>query len=151
MCKNADGVEQWTREGWPNINAGNDPTQDPFPVQNQLANSQFTRVLINEGITTTYNVSGASNQVFQFAPDWDFIISGTGSVQVSRTALAGNSNTITNPPYYITVVTSSGVTSCKLVQRMAVNSGLWSSNDDETVYLAGSVVAQSRVFRWLSS
>ena len=70
------------------------------------------------------------------------IISGTGTVQVSRTAVAGNSNTTTNPPYYITVTVSAGVSECKLVQRMNVNSGLWSSTDNETVYLAGSLIAQ---------
>lgn len=143
VCKNSEGVEQWTREGWPNINAGNDPTQDPFPVQNQLSNPQFTRVLINNDLATTYTVSAATNQRFEFAPDWFFLISGTGSVTVTRTAVAGNSNTVTNPPYYITVATSSGITSCKLTQRMYYNSGLWSTNDNETFYLAGTLAAEA--------
>lgn len=143
VCKNADGVEQWTREGWPNIHSGNDPTQDPFPVQNQIANSQFTRMLINEGLTTTYTVSGATDQAFEFAPDWQFLISGTGTVEVSRTAVTGSARVKTNPPYYVTVTVGAGVSACKLVQRMNFNSGLWSSTTGQSVYLAGNVVAQS--------
>lgn len=143
VCKNSAGVEQWTREGWPNISSGNDPTQDPFPVQNQISNSQFTRVFINDGLTTTYTVSGATDQVFEFAPDWNFLISGTGTVQVSRTAVTGLSREVTNPPYYITVTVSTGITACKLTQRMNVNSGLWTSTDTETVYLAGSLIAEA--------
>ena len=85
--KDSNGVEQFTREAWPNVTADSNPTQNDFAISNQISNSQFTQVFINEGQSTVYTVSSATNQVFAFAPDWDFVISGTGTVTVQRIAL----------------------------------------------------------------
>lgn len=143
VCRDSDGVEQFSREAWPNITAGSDPTRDPFPVQNQISNPQFTQVLINEGQSTTYTVSAATNQVFAFAPNWDFVISGTGTVIVERIAISGNDNVVTSPPYVLEITVSSGVTACYLRQRFPYNSGLWASTDDESIFLAGTVIARN--------
>lgn len=143
VARDSNGVEQFTREAWPNITANVDPTQDQFPIQNQLANPQFTQVFINESQSTIYTVSGATNQVFAFAPDWDFVISGTGSVTVQRIAIAGNDGVITSPPYVLDVTLSGGVTSCQLRQRLNVNSGLWASTANESIFLSGTLVARN--------
>ncbi len=143
VCRNENSVEQFTREAWPNITASSDPTQDPFPVQNQLSNPQFTQVFINEGISTTYSVTAAVNEEFLFAPNWTFVISGTGTVTVQRIAIAGNDNVITSPPYVIDVDVSSGITSCLLRQRLSTNSGLWASTDNQSIYLGGTLVARN--------
>lgn len=143
VCRNSDGIEQWSREAWPNLTAGNDPTSEPFHITNQISNPQFTNILINEGMTTTYTVAAATNQVFEFAPNWDFVISGTGTVVVQRIAIAGNDNVVTSPPYVLDVTVSTGITSCQLRQRMNVNSGLWASTDNQEIFLAGALIARN--------
>lgn len=143
VCRDTNGVEQFTREAWPNITAGTTPTQDEFPIQNQLSNPQFTQVFINENQSTTYTVSAATNQVFAFAPNWDFVISGTGTVNVQRIAIAGNDNVATSPPYVLDVTLSGGITSCLLRQRLNVNSGLWASTADEPIFLSGTLIARN--------
>lgn len=139
--KDSNGVEQFTREAWPNVTAENEPTSDDFPASNQLSNSQFTQVFINEGQSTVYTVSAATNEVFAFAPNWDFVISGTGTVTIQRIAIAGNDNVATSPPYVLDVALSGGITDCKLRQRLNVNSGLWASTADEPIFLSGTLIA----------
>lgn len=135
------GVQQLTREAWPNITAADNPMENDFPIQNQIANSQFTQVFINESPPTIYSVTGASNQVFAFAPDWDFVISGTGTVTVQRILIAGNNAVPTSPPYTLDVSLSAGITVCNLRQRFNVNSGLWSSTANQAIFLAGTLIA----------
>lgn len=142
-CRDEDGIEQFTREAWPNITAANDPSADDTSVQNQIANPTFTNVFINEGQSTTYTVAAANEQVFAFAPDWDFVISGTGTVTISREAIAGNDNVVTSPPYVLDVAVSSGITVCYLRQRFFYNSGLWASTPNHPLFLAGSYVARN--------
>lgn len=137
VAKDSDGVEQWTREAWPNISEGNDATGD-FTVNNELSNTQFSRVFLNDTETVTYTVSAASNQEFYFAPDWTFVISGTGTVALQRVAVAGVDGIPTNPSYVLQVTTSSGITECLLRQRFTKNSGLWAGD-----FLTGSFVAKN--------
>lgn len=138
----SDGaVAQFTREAWPNITSLNDAVAEQFPIQNQIANPQFTEVLINEGISTTYTVSAATNQVFEFAPNWDFVISGTGTVIVERIAISGNDQIVTSPPYVLDISVSVGVTKCWLRQRYSANSGLWASTSNVDFFLSGLLIA----------
>lgn len=139
--KDSNGVEQFTREAWPNVTAETNPTENDFAISNQLSNSQFTQVFINEGQATVYTVSAATNEVFAFAPDWDFVISGTGTVTVERIAIAGNDEVPTSPPYVLDVSLTAGVTACHLRQRFNTNSGLWASTADEPVFLSGTLIA----------
>lgn len=145
VARDSDGVEQFTREAWPNIGAGDNPTEDSVPIQNQLSNPQFTQIFLNENQSTVYTVTAATNQVFAFAPNWDFVISGTGTVTVQRIALSGNDNVATSPPYVLDVTLSSGVTSCLLRQRLNVNSGLWASTANEPIFLSGTLIARNEV------
>jgi len=149
VCKDSNGVVQFTREAWPNgVVSGGSGELTTLPVQNQISNPQFTNILINDvpGLTpttTTYTVSVASNQVFNFAPDWNFIISGTGTVTVSRIALTGSSQVPTSPPYLIQVAVGTGVTHCYLSQRFNTNSGLWTSTESESIFLSTSIMARN--------
>lgn len=143
VVRDSNGVEQFTREAIPNITAGNNPTNSDFPIQNQISNAQFTQVFINQNQSTTYTVSAATNEVFAFAPNWDFIISGTGTVIVQRVAIAGNDNVVTSPPYVLDVTLSGGITACRLRQRFNVNSGLWASTADAPIFLAGTLIARN--------
>jgi hypothetical protein len=143
VCKSAGGVEQWTRDGWPNLGAGNDPTQDGLQLNNALSNCQFSRSLINPDETNTYTVTAASSEVFSFAPNWDLVISGTGDVIVERIAISGNDDVPTNPSYVLQISVASGVTECILRQRLSKNSGLFSGTGAENGFLAGNFVARN--------
>jgi hypothetical protein len=143
VCRDSNGVEQFTREAWPNITAADNPINSDFPIQNQISNAQFTKVFINENQSTVYTVSAATNQIFAFAPNWDFVISGTGTVTIERIAIAGNDNVATSPPYVLDVTLSGGITDCKLRQRLNVNSGLWASTADAPIFLAGTLIARN--------
>lgn len=151
VVKDSNGVDQFTREAWPNgVIADQIDGESGAPVQNQISNPQFTKILINDvpGLTpstTTYTVSSATNQVFAFAPDWNFVISGTGTVTVSRIAIAGTAQVPTSPPYVIEVAVSSGISSCYLSQRFNTNSGLWSSTTGETLYLSTALLARNEL------
>lgn len=147
VVRDSFGTEQLSREAWPNITAADNPTTDEFPIQNQISNAQFTQVFINvaSNQTVVYAASASTNQVFAFAPNWDFVISGTGTVTVQRVAIAGNDNVVTSPPYVLDITISAGITSCLLRQRFNVNSGLWASTDTEEIFLAGTFVARNEV------
>lgn len=143
--KDSNGVEQFTREAWPNSASDIPPPIGASGViQNQLANPQFTQTFINENQPTIYSVSSATNQVFAFAPDWDFVLSGTGSVTVQKIAISGNQNVVTSPPYVLDVAVSAGITACYLRQRLNVNSGLWASTANESIFLSGTLIAQNQ-------
>lgn len=136
-------VEQFVRPAWPNVTNSNDPTRNQMGLNNQISNPTFTNVFINEGVTTTYTASASNNQVFEFAPNWDFVISGTGTVIVQRIAVTGNDKVPTSPPYVLDVNISSGITACYLRQRFPYNSGLWASTTGESIFLAGSLLVRN--------
>jgi len=149
VCEDSNGVQQFTREGWPNgIVASGGGEVSTLPVQNQISNPQFTRILINDvpGLTpatTVYTVSAANNQPFAFAPDWTFLITGTGTVTVSRVAIAGSAQVPTSPPYVIEVTVSAGISACYLSQRFYTNSGLWASTASDSIFLSTSIMARN--------
>ena len=145
VCADSNGVVQFTREAIPNISGGDNPVIDDFPIQNQISNPQFTQVFINANQAITYSASAATNQVFEFAPNWDFVISGTGTVTVERIAIAGIDNVVTSPPYVIDISVSLGITSCYLRQRFYLNSGLWASTSNESIFLSGALIARNEL------
>jgi len=139
------GIEQFTREDWPNVTNANDPTKNQMGLNNQISNPTFTNVFINEGKTTVFTVTAGVNQVFELAPNWDFVISGTGTVTVQRIAITGNDKVPTSPPYVLDVLTSVGITTCYLRQRFPANSGLWASTANDNIFLAGSLLVRNEV------
>lgn len=143
-CTDSAGTPQFTRLIWPNETTGGSPTPgNSITAENQIANPTFTKVFTNAGLTTTYTVTGTL-QTFYFAPNWDFVINGTGTVNVTVTPLAGDLTVPTNPPYIINVnVVGPNITQCWLRQRFFNNSGVWSSTDSNTLYLYGSFLGQN--------
>jgi len=139
------GIEQFSREAWPNVTNANDPTKNQMGLNNQISNPTFTNVFINEGKTTVFTVTAGVNQVFELAPNWDFVISGTGTVTVQRIAITGNDKVPTSPPYILDVLTSVGITTCYLRQRFSSNSGLWASTANDNIFLAGSLLVRNEV------
>lgn len=143
VAKNSGLVEQWVREAIPNLSDRTDPLQEPFPVTNQIANPQFSRIFFNELGGNTYDVTGAVNEEFRIAPDWALEVSGTGAVIVNRVLISGSENIVTSPPYFLDVSVGNGITKCFLRQRMRVNSGLWSSTNEQPVGLTGIFVVRN--------
>ena len=151
VCRSTSNVTstvQWTREAWPAGAGGGGfiPNQaGESSLENQISNPQFTRVLINEGLTTTFSQVNTSEQVYPIAPGWDLVVTGASgtSVQVTQVALQGSAHIPTSPPYALDIVTSAGITSCRLRQRFYTNSGLWASTvnlaDNISNYLAASI------------
>jgi hypothetical protein len=143
VCKSSGGVEQWTRDAWPSLGSGNDPTQDGLQLTNALSNCQFSRTFLNSNDTITYTANLASSEVFAFAPDWDFVISGTGDVIINRVEVSGTDDIVTNPSYVLEVSVAGGITECLLRQRLPKNSGLFSGNGTNNAFLAGNFVARN--------
>ena len=150
VVRDSDGVLQWTREGIPNWTAATDPTSETFPVQNQVANPQFTEQFLNEGFDTTITVNAVSDQVYPVAPGWDLVVSAAAAatMTIRRYAIAGSSAIPTNPPYVFDLNIGSGFSKVHLRQRTLKNSGLWTStvtnSVSKDVYLSGSFTAQEQ-------
>jgi hypothetical protein len=150
VVKDSNGVEQFTREAWPNGVIADESISNinSLPVQNQVSNPQFTKILINDVPTltpsvTTYTVTAGPDQVFEFAPNWNFLLSGTGNVTVERIAVAGDLKIATSPPYVIEITVDPTISSCKLLQKFANNSGLWSTTSENTIFLSTNLVAKN--------
>ena len=150
VVKDSNGVEQFTREAWPNGVIADEAISNinSLPVQNQISNPQFTKIFINDvptlsPSTTTYTVTAGPDQVFEFAPNWSFVLSGTGDVTVERLAISGDLKIATSPPYMIEVTVDSTITSCKILQKFSNNSGLWSTTSANTIFLSTNLVAKN--------
>jgi len=137
VCESAGSVAQWTRSAIPNLTASNDPTATTFSYNNELSNPQFTEYFLDEETSTEFVYSGATAKVTPIAPDWDLIVTGSGTLTVSRVAVAGSADLVTNPAYYMQVDVPSGVTTCHLRQRLIANSGIWAGD-----FLSSYIVAK---------
>lgn len=144
-CRDEDGNLQFTREAWPNIASVTPPAEEDTVKQNQLSNPTFTNIFINEDQPTNLTVSAGTDVVFPLGPNWDFVVSGTGTVIVQRFAKTGNDNVPTSPPYELDVNVGVGITKCLLRQRFPYNSGLWTSTVDNPLFLTGLLVAKNAV------
>lgn len=152
VCKDSNGVDQFTREAWPNPNdEGSINPTGSLPVQNQISNPQFSQILINDiptlsPSTTVFTVSGSNNE-FEVAPDWTLVAncSGTDTVTVQRIDISGSVEAVTSPPFSLSVTTGITITSCHLRQRLNANSGLWTSTSAESLFLSGGIVIKNLI------
>ena len=146
VVKDANGVEQFSRYYWPNPEGSSSANGASGLTDNQISNSQFSLNLLNPypQSTTTFTVSGSTGTAFPIAPDWNIYLVGTGSVTVNIIPQLGSSNLLGAAPYLLDVTTNpSGTFSAYLQQRFQNNAGLWSSNNDKSVYLATTISVES--------
>ena len=118
------GVEQFTREAWPNIEESAEATQ--ANISNQLTNPQFVQTLFTSPLTLT--TSGTGTLSVTIAPDWVLNVTtvGVGTVTVTRNSITGSTAYPFNPPYTLTIAPGVNVTGLTLVQQLSNNPGIWS-------------------------
>jgi len=127
VCKDSGGTIQWTRDAIPTITSEGDILDEDLPTSNQISNPQFSKVFLNTG-SNAITVSSVTNHEVNIAPDWVLVLSGTGTVTVTRTSVSGSDDLPTLPSFYLSVAVGSGITSCLLRQRLKDNSGLWGNS-----------------------
>lgn len=144
---NEDGVLQYTLEAWPNITAEDNPADQNNNVSNQISNAQFSQVnfVVDQGLVISFD-DALEAAVYQIAPDWEIIItsSGSGSLTIEQVALEGSLSIETNPPYKLTF-SPSGVTITNLILRQVFNHNpdIWSATSDGGGYISGIMLIES--------
>lgn len=112
-------VRQFTVTNWPpnTFSGGNTGEVTTSVTQNILTNPQFAEVLFTPppaGGGTVFTVSG-TNSVLQIAPAWYVKTTGSGTVTVTQ--VSNSSQTPSEAPYYLEVVTA-GLSAFMLYQRI---------------------------------
>ncbi len=138
VVKNVGGVEQYTRDAVPSLTDTNDPTREDNSIKNELTNSQFVEVNFNGKQPITYTFVAAPSEVINIAPGWDIVVTGTGSLTLTRVSVAGSANIVTNPPYVLNIL-ASNLTTVFLRQRLSNNPGIWTSG-----FISGYFIAESQ-------
>lgn len=143
VVKNSNGVEQFTREGWPNTTAANNTGGSSSSIVNALSNPQFALVNFLPTNPLTISYVGNATDTIAIAPDWDLIINHTndGSLTVARTAVAGISAYPGNPPYTLTITPGLNIAALQLRQRLSNNPNIFSpAAGQPNGYISGSIL-----------
>lgn len=147
------GTPQFTRENWPNINDGNNPSDEKgvSGFNNALSNSQFVDVYFDPSSSFSYTYPNTSaTDTVQIAPDWFLEIKHTagGTVTVTRNSISGatNSHVATNAPYTLTVQGGTNISELNLVQRLTNNNYIWSEDYVSTSIALGPSSGTVKVY-----
>lgn len=144
VVKDSNGNVQFTRQGWPNITASNNPAGLESPVVNQVVNGQFADILFPFTNPLSIVVTGNSVTSVTIAPGWVLTISHSAgdTVTVQQNAIAGSSGFPGNPPYSLSVtVPGANVNSVTLTQTLYDNPDILSpSVGANNGYVATSVL-----------
>lgn len=125
-------ILQETRDAQP-ANFVNNSVADTFEAsENQISNPQFVETLLPDTNTNIYTVTTSTLAI---APDWYIDTTGSGTVTVTLLDLIDIAIPST-PPFAIRILSSAGITSLKLRQRIAESPRLIG-----TGYISGSLVA----------
>lgn len=134
-----DSTPQFAREAVPYIPSSSS-TGGANTFENEISNPQFSEVLFDTSTATyVYNFNAVANEVVNIAPDWDLVVTSpaAGSVTVSQLTPAGSLNIITNPGTLLNI-TSAGLSSLRLRQRIYGSPNLWGNN-----YIAATFIAKT--------
>lgn len=132
--ESSGSVLLFTREAWPpGFGSSLNPTDSFEGTENELANPQFVEISFNPPESHVFTVSGSS-QTNIIAPDWYIETDGTGTVTISQIAVT-DVNMPSNAPFVLDI-TSSGITSLKLVQRLEQSPRLMANG-----FISASMVA----------
>lgn len=100
--------------------SGITPVETISNAENQVSNPQFA--FINFSSPDTITVAGTYN----IAPDWNLILTGTGSTTITQNIFSGSENIIGNPPFALKI-NNNGWSSSILQQTFNGNGALWSN------------------------
>ena len=145
VVQNSLGVAQFTRQGWPNYTAVDQPVSEQVTYDNLLSNPQFSSVSFTGGsLNISFSIAGTYS--YNIAPGWVLQIqsSGAGTASVTQTPVVGSAQYPTNPPYTLDFVAGANITSMQLIQQLSNNPNIWSpANGGTNGYLATSIVVSS--------
>ncbi len=96
---------------------------------NQISNPTFSQVLFGQPVgssspTMTITVAGT----YEIAPDWDLVLSGSGTTTLTQIIWSADQNITGNPvPAYALRIDNTGWTTATLRQRFNHNGGIWTN------------------------
>jgi hypothetical protein len=127
---NADGVEQFTREAWPNVTFEEVEPLENSNFSNQISNSQFSNVLFDVATGLTISFTGTGTTTVNIAPGWTLVVGygGTGTVTVAQNAIAGSAQWPNNAPFSLSIVAGTNVGSLTLTQTISNDPAIWAPN-----------------------
>lgn len=109
-------------ENYVPVNGSAGPTP-PQPgnnsTDNLITNPQFEDVLFQVPTLMT-----SSTSPINFAPGWQIVTTGAGTISIQQLTLAGDAGVDTNPSYYISIA-NNGFNTVTLQQTFAKNGALW--------------------------
>jgi hypothetical protein len=132
-------VPQFTRQAQPFIEGAGSSSEVSEVISNELSNPQFAQVLFDTTAPFVLSFNAVSDEVVSIAPDWDLIVTSpaVGTVTLNQIAPTGSLNVVSNPATILNI-TSSGITSLKLRQRIYGSPNLWGSG-----YISATFVAKT--------
>lgn len=138
-------LEQFTRDAWPFPSAeegSSTVTSTTLSLNNMLTNPQFAVVNFTAGSTLSVPYTSAGTS-FTIAPGWVMNVSasGSGTLTIAQTPIAGNSAYPYNPPFVLTVTPGSFITSLTLTQTLNSNPD-WAAPQTNGVggFVSGSIL-----------
>ncbi len=143
----SNNLLQFTRDAWPYPNASTSAAStinDAIGLTNMLTNPQFAVVNFIAGSTLTIPYTIGSTTV-NIAPGWDLVItaSGSGTLTVAQTPVAGSAAYPFNPPFVLTITPGLNIFSggLRLLQSFPHNPD-WAApqTTGEAGFLSGSVM-----------
>ncbi len=131
-------VSQFTREAVPWLGgSGGSGDVVAGTVQNDISNPQFSEVLFDTTVASfTFNFS-AETKTIEIAPDWSItaVSPAAGTVTVTQLTPLGTLNLPTNPGTLLQI-SSTGLTSLLLRQRITGSPNLWGSGYISSGFMA---------------
>jgi hypothetical protein len=103
---------------------------------NLITNPQFADITFQSPFTYTNITPGT--YTLDIAPDWQLVLTGTGTTVLAQVAIAGSSNLAGNPPYYLDI-NNTGWTSAILRQRLENNGALFANGAIAVALTAAAV------------
>lgn len=141
------GEPQFVREAVPYIPQELNPSESAVSFTNELSNPQFAEVSFDTSVASyTYNFSAATLETIEIAPNWNIVVSGTGTVTVSQSRPIGSLNRPTNAGTLLNI-NSSGVSYLRLQQRLYGSPNLFGSGYLSGYFIAKTFGASSSVIR----
>lgn len=111
-------------------------TDELTVAANLITNPQFADITFQSPFTYTTVTPGT--YTLDVAPGWQLILTGTGTTVLTQTAVAGSSNIVGNPPYYLDI-NNTGWTSATLRQRLENNGAIFANGAIAVAFTAAAV------------